>query len=225
MIEEEVNSPFIAKKAIVVYERRTEHYVEVHQIEDGKFQEGRPMTIQELVVFKQMAESKSTELQKNCYPYRHILGFSIDFADGEMIWVYPAGEVLLHYKSKLPGFKTGKYFIPNLVFKYQDEELNVYAIKSEDLLNLSPDTQLYKAPFLNVNEDGDVCMGTAKVKKSKNLTEMIKNIETAFFNSEFTHTNQNKIVSGNLADAFNNQKKKFDEKLLLKADKLKSIMR
>jgi PRTRC genetic system protein B len=224
MSEIENNNNFIAKKALIVYERRTEHYVEVHQIENGNFLEGRPLTIKELSEFKQMAEAKNSELKKECYPFRHILGFSVDFLNAELIWIYPAGEVLLHYESKLPGFKTGRYFIPNLVFKYDSDGVSVFAIKTEDILSLGPNTELYLAPFLNTSDDGDVCMGSAEVKKGKNLTETIRNVERAFFDSEFTHTNNNKIVKGNLVDAYTKQKGKFDEEILLPFDKLKKIM-
>ena len=66
-------------------------------------------------------------------------------------------------------------------------------------------------------------MGNAKVKKYRDLSEMIDNVETAFFGSTFTHTNHNGIVKGGFLEAYNNQKKSFDESLLLECKKLSEL--
>lgn len=221
-------APFIARKAIVLYDREAEnnrdYYAEVHQIEQGHFLEGRPLTIQELKEFKQLAEAKKNDLKQECYPYRHILGFSINLTSVDLVWIYPAGKVKLHYSKEAVGYKTGHYFVPNLLFSYSGDDLSVFAIKTADIPFIGPNTKLYKAPFMNIYAGGDICMGTAQVKKPKNITELISNVESAFFNSEFTHTNRNKIVKGNLREAYENQKKCFDEELLLPHKTLKEVI-
>lgn len=217
---------FEPTKAIVLYKtRNNEHYAEVHHIENGDFKEGRPLTIEELSGIKEMATKKNAEIKNDCFAYRNILGFELNGARNRIVWIYPAGERKLYYREGMDGFVTGKYFLPNLIFDYNSGSLSVYAIKASDIPKMNPETQLYTAPFFNTNSIGNVCMGSAKVKKSKNFTEMVRNVEAAFFNSEFTHTSTNKIVKGNLLDAYTDQKKKFDEKLLLPSVKLKKLLK
>ena len=76
---------------------------------------------------------------------------------------------------------------------------------------------------MNIDRNGDVCMGSAKVEDYDTITDMIYSVEEAFFKSVFTHTNHNSIVEGGILDCYNNQKKKFNESLLLECKTLEEI--
>jgi PRTRC genetic system protein B len=133
----------------------------------------------------------------------------------------------LLYSKKVHGLKSGEYHIPNLVFCYDGNGLDVFAIKKKDVLNPSEKTKLYKAPFFNTYSDGSVCMGNAKIKKTRDITELIHNVETAFFKSEFTHTNEDEIVKGNLIEAYRiaEHKKSFQEDLLIESIPLHKLFK
>ena len=190
------------KKAIVLYEGNIP-YAEVHNIEDGVFQNGRPLKIEELNVFAEIAKSENEITKKKCFPYRNIISFSLNIVENHIVWIYPEGKIDLDYSPGVKGLKSGKFFVPNIVFASNGKTVKVFAIKSKDILKLSKTTQLYNAPFLNTASVGDVCMGNAKVKKYNDLTEFIYSIEQAFFKSTFTHTSYNKIVKGSIIDAYN----------------------
>lgn len=211
-------------KAIVIYSGEETDYAEIHNInDDGNFEAGRPFRAEEIKAFSQIVDSEKTLQEQKCFPYRNILGYQSDLMEDTVAWIYPAGKVKLHYSGNVKGLKTKLYFIPHIVFISNGKSITVHAIKGNDILKLTEKTQLYKAPFMNVNSDWTVCMGSAKVKKFHDVNEMIQSIEDAFFESTFTHTNYNKIVKGGIVDCYANQSKKFDEKLLLPSIKLKEI--
>ena len=61
-------------------------------------------------------------------------------------------------------------------------------------------TELFYAPFFNVYEDGNVCMGTVDVniQNSTSLEEFTKKWEDYFFNSYFSHLmNEHNPIKGN----------------------------
>lgn len=215
--------PLEAKKAIVFYQNDVSVYAEVHQIENGNFMEGRPLEKTELHEIHSIVKNDEKLNEFKCIPFRNILSFFCNSFRTDITWIYPAGKVKLLYSKEVKGLTTGEYFIPNILFRSNGEDVDVYAIKSQDILTISPDTQLYKAPFFNTSSFGGVCMGNVKIREGNSLTEMVHNIEYAFFNSVFTHTNDDKIVKGSILNAYNKQKKCFDEDLLVPSKKLSKI--
>jgi len=210
-------------KSIVIYKSSSENYAEVHNIKNGEFLEGRPLVKGELEDLVKIAKSNKN-LEDNdsidLNPFRLILSYKSNPISDTIVWIYPAQQQKLIYSE---GMETKDYWIPNIIFKSDGKAVYVYAIKSNDILSLNEGTQLYNAPFFNIYEKGSVCMGQVKIKKFKDVNDIIKNVEAAFFMSEFTHTNFNEIVKGSLLDAYNNQNGKFDESLLIPCKKLNEI--
>jgi PRTRC genetic system protein B len=210
------------EKAIILYNRGTSSYAEVHNInEKGDFEAGRPFQADEIKAFSIIADSEKSLHEKKCLPHRLILGFESDVISDKIAWIYPAGKV--HLQINAYGLTSGEYYIPNIVFLSDGKSITVYAIKKKDVFNIGKDTQLYHAPFMNVYSGGNVCMGSAKIKKFQNINEMIHSVERAFFDSTFTHTNHNNIVKGGIIECFNNQKRSFDEKVLIPSIKLNEL--
>jgi hypothetical protein len=95
------------------------------------------------------------------------------------------------------------------------EQLYVFAYRSK---RLPANTQLYSAPFFNVNSvSGSVCLGNAKLQKPEtfNFENFIKYWEDKFFLSEFSQltggnpTKRNlTLVIKNSADVFDHQELK-----------------
>lgn len=211
-------------KSIVLYANTDEKYAEIHDInEDGNFLAGRPLTRNELRVFASMAENQKENKSDRFMFYRNVIAFESNDIETKLAWIYPAQKIKLFFSDKVKGLETGDYYVPNLIFVSNGKKVGVYAIKKKDLFNMDPKTQLYKAPFMNIYDHGSVCMGTAKIGKFKDNNELMKNVENAFFTSKFTHTNYSKIVKGSLINAYKNQKKKFQESLLLPDKKLEDV--
>ena len=101
------------------------------------------------------------------------------------------------------------------------KSLRIYAYKTG---KLTPDTQLYSAPFFNVrHDDGDVCMGNAKMEMPEkiNFHNFIKFWEDKFFLSEFSQIIGSNPVKNNLATVIKKSSVSFDNKELLPIRKLK----
>ena len=219
-----MNEYLLPVKSIIIYKSDSETYAEIHNINsEGDFEAGRPFRSEEIKAFDIIVDGEKTLNEKKCFPYRNILGFESDVMNDKIAWIYPTCKIELHFSDSVNGVQTGHYYIPYLVFISDGKSVSIYAIKKKDILNLKENTPLYHAPFMNVYVKGNVCMGSAKIKKYKNVNEMIQSVENAFFQSTFTHTNHNEIVKGGLIDCYNNQKNKFDEKLLIESIKLNKI--
>jgi PRTRC genetic system protein B len=92
---------------------------------------------------------------------------------------------------------SGAYRLPTLFFYYHGS-LSVYAITDQDSKNITGETQLYHAPFFNVNYRGSVCMGNVNLRVTeKFLTfEKCRNyLENSFWNSQFTHSNFKELIT------------------------------
>ena len=110
------------------------------------------------------------------------------------------------------GININHFLIPTLVFKIQENVLYVYAAKTD---NVDANTKLFKAPFHNVYDDGSICMGNAKIKKSFEINKIMKNYEDAFFLSKFTHLqSQGSPIKGNL-NTYLNSNNKIEKKVLI----------
>ncbi len=90
---------------------------------------------------------------------------------------------------------NGKFFShPSLVFMRTTTNLHVYAMEGDTRPTL--DTQLYDAPYFNLDDQGRLCFGNA-ARPSALLPSSVKNYEVAFFDTRFTHTNRRGIVRHN----------------------------
>lgn len=77
---------------------------------------------------------------------------------------------------------------PALLFVAQKRErsLRVFALPSNS--RPQPRTKLYNAPFMNIDEDGKLCLGSAKMPPEITIRD-IEECEATLINSQFTHTN------------------------------------
>lgn len=81
---------------------------------------------------------------------------------------------------------------PALVFVAKPGSLSVFAIPEDARPNA--DTKLYRAPFMNLYDQGNMCAGDTRLPEVV-LTKDIPTWERSFFDTRFTHTN---IHSGKL---------------------------
>lgn len=144
----------------------------------------------------------------------NVLKFKSDTCN--IVWTSDAKKRTLLFSDALP-IQSGTYPVPKLLWKFDGKTLKVFALTAADI---TENSNLYQAPFLNVSNSGEVCMGTAKTKcKSTNYNTIIAFLENQFFNSYFTHTNTNDLIKGNITSMYLEQQEKktksFDNQLLL----------
>ena len=85
--------------------------------------------------------------------------------------------------SRLTGHRFPQ---PGLVFRAAARGLEVRAVAGD--VRPEPGTALCRAPYWNVNDSGNVCLGTAKVPRQLSAVSLSE-WERGFFESEFTHPN------------------------------------
>jgi PRTRC genetic system protein B len=115
-----------------------------------------------------------------------ILGFNFSLLAKEiMFYTYPGPRTMLFSKSNIA---SGVYQMPGLIWKASDKKsLTVFAVR-EPFKELTGESQLYYAPFMNVS-NGKVCIGSTEFPKEfdESIILLAIKIEEAFYKSVFTH--------------------------------------
>lgn len=185
---------YTPQMTIVVYKSNlgpAEYYLESHSLDDkGRLLEGKPLmqeTIQSMIdLFFDENQNKlkiSGMIPEELLHFKALPGGYYD-----MVWYRPAEMRFIHF-SPLLKIKSGKTWVPPMLYVVNRKHLSVYALRS----NARPKeaTQLMRAPFHNVSDDGSVCLGSATVAipKEKSYSAFMKYWEDLFWLSEFTHLN------------------------------------
>jgi len=182
-------------RALLIYhntDSRPEYYVESMDIDH---QSGKPINAHPLneIEAKELAQalySPTTEqtafLQPKGLLPRNVLYMNTS-AEGYAIWYTPAKRQQVFFKESL-GIPNGEANVPALIWKAGKKRLELYAVPTSK--RPTAKTVLYCAPFFNVYDNGNVCMGSVDVKipESTSLNELMKRWEDYFFNSYFSHT-------------------------------------
>lgn len=92
------------------------------------------------------------------------------------------------------------------------------------------DTEVFLAPFLNLNNDGWICWGSTPLPDSP-IHESFTTVEEAFFESTFSHLNQNAVVNVGkrtcyefFADLCDNPPEEFPVEVLLPRGTLNKVI-
>lgn len=199
-----------------------QYYLEAHQIsEEGKILEGKPLlqeTIQEIVdVF--FDERKNAVAVKGILP-QNLLHFEpLPGGHYSMIWWRPA-EIRVMQFSKSLKLPTEKTWVPAMLYVVNRKQLSVFALKTTS--RPGEGTKIFRAPFYNVGDGGNVCLGSATVAKPKEKTyaAFMKYWEDLFWLSEFTHVNGERALKGDIHKVWLEQlqskgKKKWDNSILI----------
>lgn len=226
------------KLCVVVYDGkqyeydRADYYLEAHHIdEQGRILEGKPLeqeTIQGIVdTF--FDENQNRQNIRGWFPPELLVFEHKPGGKYFMVWYRPEQQRFLHFTPGLK-IKSGLAWVPAMLYITDSRALRVYAMKS----NKRPDekTKLYRPPFHNVNEDGDVCLGSGKVKKHDGtFTDVIRYWEEYFWSTEFSHITGHKSPTvSNLNTLWKSLIKdntvkwsSLDELLLIKGLNLKNL--
>lgn len=193
---------------------RSEHhdkfYLESAKLSNkhGKLEPGAFSPVS-MSLMKKIAETVSknyNSFEYNALESNNLINFAINGTSVKMAWVTQPCVRELFFTKEM-GLENGFYPVPKLIFSIDDEDLDVFAVRRND--KLTADTVLYNAPFGNISEDGSVCMGSVRTKaKIPSLVKLMQKWEVLFFKSYFTHTNNDKIIKGNLVTLFKSLKGK-----------------
>jgi len=172
--------------ALVVYKNKDEYYLESHHInKKGKLGSGTPLKRKAMVeIFKAFnSKLKYNNIIPEFLP-ENIIVNSHNTGALTLMWYRRKKRynLIFEHEQKTHNFNVQ---IPNMIFLFKDDDLYVYAVKTDKRPTES--TKLYHAPFPNISMDGKVCLGTITVNDHYRITDIIEEYENVFFNSEFNH--------------------------------------
>lgn len=191
----------VYKPARQAEQRQLNDYVEVFDIDaSGKPVNPRPLTdgqavriAKALYSAKQRGQGTHDYLQPGGILPTTVLFLTAD-EPRSVIWYTPEQRQSLFFVERL-GIPNGDASVPALVWKASPGSLSIYAVADDD--RPTRKTPLYRAPFFNVYGDGQVCMGTVKLREdapARSLEAFMDGWEKAFFNSYFSHTNNDQVA-------------------------------
>lgn len=194
-ITENFGTLYHPESALVFYQTKgssIDTYVEYFDMDkNGNPVNAHPLTVREA---NQLVKALNTtkEEKESCLKPKGLMGAHILCLDpqrGKAIWFSKAQKRALYFTEGL-GIPKGLASVPPMLWAAGRNSLFVFALGS----NRRPTerAKLYNAPFFNVYEDGNVCMGNVDVsiKKTASLEEFTKAWEDYFFNSYFSHLMQ-----------------------------------
>lgn len=148
--------------------------------------------------------------------------------NSSVLWYTKAMKRQLYFTENLE-IPNGMAEVPAMLWLANKRSLKIFALSS----NRRPTdkTELFYAPFFNVYENGNVCMGTVDVhiQNSTSLEEFTTKWEDYFFNSYFSHLmNEHNPINGNCVNLWKsliNVDKLFPKEALKQANRtLKNLL-
>jgi PRTRC genetic system protein B len=179
------------KRALLIYESRESAYVSSHPVmrsgAGSTLGAGRPLERSEL---EQLLERAGRDLGVRGWLAPEVLYLAPD----AIAWWRPAASAPMFFKAGAidKGARQGLAKQPGLVFAVRRGKWYVWAVKGAE--RPKPQTALFQAPYLNVYEDGDICVGDVKLPREISAAT-IDGFERAFFESRFTHENAGRLCT------------------------------
>jgi len=112
--------------------------------------------------------------------------------------------------SKSLKIKNQQYPLPGLIFLLNNTSLYVYAYFGKERPHNA--TELFKAPFYNMFTEGQICMGDNKMHKLsgiKNKYDAIHIARSIFFESEFSHYVDARVLNSLTLEEYYRESKKI----------------
>lgn len=181
---------------------KSDMYVEHFEMDkNGNPINAHPLTEREAKVLARALQVEkdrdSAYLKSNGILPTNILHINSNKDKGAVLWYTKAQQRHLYFVDGLE-IPNGKSYLPPMVWYANKKSLFVFALKSDR--RPTEKTILYYAPFFNIYENGNVCMGTVSVaiKNSASVEDFTSAWEDYFFNSYFSHLMQNHVpIKGN----------------------------
>lgn len=194
-ITDKFGTLYYPKSALVFYEttgtETTDMYVEHFDMdESGTPINAHPLTVKEAEMLAKTLQTDEERSRAFLKP-KGILPTNILHINpsdkGAVIWYTKAQQRQLYFVNGL-GIPNGTAQVPPMLWVADKSSLAVFALAT----NRRPTekTPLHYAPFFNIYEKGNVCIGTVSIdiKNSASVEEFIQAWEDYFFNSYFSHS-------------------------------------
>ena len=206
-------------------ERNKDTYVEYFDMDkNGNPINAHPLTEREAKVLAKslnLTTKKQDFLKPQGILSTHILYLNPS-ENGFVIWYTKAGKRQLYFSENLE-IPSGKAEVPAMLWLATQRNVKIFALSS----NRRPTekTSLFYAPFFNVYENGNVCMGTVNIdiQNSTSVEEFMEKWEDYFFNSYFSHLmNEHNPITGNCVNLWKNlidTEKPFPKEVLKSANR------
>lgn len=234
-ITENFGTLYHPKSALVFYETistNTDVYVEHFDMDsNGTPINAHPLTVKEANV---LAKSLQTDEEKNTAFLKpkgilptNILHINPNAEKGTVLWYIKAQQRQLYFVDSL-GIPNGMAQVPPMLWLASKSSLTVFALANDR--RPTEKTPLHYAPFFNIYEKGNVCMGTVSIdiKNSASVEEFIQAWEHYFFNSYFSHSLCENLTKKNIVTLWKdliNTDKPFPKEVLKKNNKtLKNLL-
>ena len=181
-----------AKAALIVYssgrhleEEKWGVYAEIRPIVNGRLSAGHPVSkkaMHDLLGAFDKQDKDQTALPAGVIPQNMLYA---DLHSATYVWYTKPGRRLVLFEAK--NMATDEYAVPGMVYKLSGDRLAVWAFKGT---RPTMETPLLHAPFFNVYESGNVCLGSARHKIEGPLTweKIVEHGETLFWSSRGSHT-------------------------------------
>ena len=234
-ITQDFGTLYHPKSALVFYETKgteTDMYVEHFDMDsNGTPVNAHPLTVKEAEILAKALQTNEERSRAFLKP-KGILPTNILHVNpsdkGAVIWYTKAQQRQLYFVNGL-GIPNGTAQVPPMLWVADKSSLAVFALAT----NRRPTekTPLHYAPFFNIYEKGNVCMGTVSIdiKNSASVEEFIQAWEDYFFNSYFSHSLCADLTRANIINLWKdiiNTDKPFPKEVLKKNSKiLKNILR
>lgn len=233
-ITENFGTLYHPKSALVFYEtigKNTDVYVEHFDMDsNGTPINAHPLTVKEANVLAKALNtdeenSKAFLKPKGILP-THILHINPS-EKGTVLWYTKTQQRQLYFVDSL-GISNGKAQVPPMLWFANKSSLTVFALANDR--RPTEKTPLHYAPFFNIYEKGNVCMGTVSIdiKNSASVEEFIQAWEHYFFNSYFSHSLCENLTKKNIVTLWKdliNTDKPFPKEVLKKNNKtLKNLL-
>jgi PRTRC genetic system protein B len=201
-VSQQFNQQYVPFKALLLYQcdsvdednyrqKQTDVYVESYDIgKQGNPINAHPLSMSEMVALSELFQS-TQEVKSNYLKSRGMLPNKVLFINpshnGYAVWHTPPQEVDLFFVDGLK-IPSGKAKIPAMIWKATKDSLYVYALKGKS--KPTEKTTLFHAPYFNIYQNGNVCMGTVSIAIDRftSLENFMELWEAYFFNSYFSHT-------------------------------------
>lgn len=185
------NALYHPKAAIVVFATQGQHpYIEYYEMDAAGFPVNpRPLTVKEAQSLSKALDTRQQAAKAFLRP-EGLLSPNIlhidSAADGSVLWYTSPQKQKLYFAESL-GLENATVSLPALVWKADKKHLSVFALKGKNRPKDS--TPLYHAPFFNLYQNGNVCMGNVDVniREAASLEEFVIAWQKYFFGSYFSH--------------------------------------
>lgn len=235
-ITESFGTLYHPKSALVFYETKganSDVYVEHFDMDkNGTPVNAHPLTEREAKV---MARALVTEkdkdkafLKSNGILPTNILHINYNTDKGSVLWYTKAQQRQIYFVDSL-GISSGKAQVPAMLWLASKSNLTVFALSNDR--RPTEKTSLYYAPFFNIYEKGNVCMGTVNIdiQNSASVEQFTHAWEHYFFNSYFSHSLCENLTRKNIVNLWKEliqTGNSFPKEVLKKNNKtLKNLLR